>query len=71
MTFPTPTADQLSRGSKFWSNQYHRGQGILSRTDWDKTGWDKAQEFADKVSQCQHIARNCKTYWPCSRTYYL
>lgn len=71
MPFTAPTADQLSRGSKFWSAQYHRGQRIFSHTDWNKAGWDNAQKFMDKVSQCQHIARNCKTYGPCSRTYYL
>jgi len=70
-TFATPTADQLSRGGKFWRDQYYRGQRIFSRTDWDKAGWDKAQEFTDKMSQCLHNAMACKTYGPCSRTYYL
>jgi hypothetical protein len=61
------TADELSRGSRFWRRQFARGQYIFTQTDWNKAGWDKAQEFTDRYCRFREIANSCLTYYPCSR----
>lgn len=57
------TKDELSRGQAFWNFMVQRAQYVFTRT----VGDDKLQKVLDLETRYRDIARQCKTYGPCSR----
>jgi hypothetical protein len=61
------TADELSRGKKFWLAQKAHAYRVFTRT----TGDVRLQNILNFVGKCDEAAQRCPTYLPCSRTEFL